>query len=100
MDLIIRFFVWVANCFLSGKAQAFGFALIGAIVSYGFIELAPIVLKGLVFIYPNLGLYIANHMLGFQICFFTVYMAPVSFGCYLAIQQLKFIYYKENFRHY
>lgn len=98
MDLIIRFFVWISNCFLSGKAQALGIALLGALISYVFLNIAPTILKGAVFLYPDFGRYISEHFTQFQIVFFTVYMVPTLLGCYIAFQQLKFIYYKESAR--
>jgi hypothetical protein len=98
MDLIIRLFVWVSNCFLSGKAQALGIALFGALISYAFLNIAPTILKGAMFLYPDFSRYISDHFTGFKIVFFTTYMVPTLLGCYIAFQQLKFIYYKESAR--
>lgn len=98
MDLIIRIFVWVSNCFLSGKAQALGIALFGALVSYVFLNITPTILKGAVFLYPDFGQYISEHFTEFQVVFFTAYMAPTLLGSYIAFQQFKFIYYKESSR--
>ncbi|AUX87077.1 hypothetical protein C3F34_14215 [Acinetobacter sp. ACNIH2] len=100
MDLIIRFFVWVSNCFLSGKAQAVGIALFGVAVSYAFLNVAPTILKGAVFLYPNFGQYISEHFTEFQVVFFATYMVPTLLGGYIAFQQLKFIYYKESYSHF
>lgn len=95
MDLIIRFFVWISNCFLSGKAQALGIALLGVLVSYVFLNIAPTILKGAMFLYPDFGQYISEHFTEFQVVFFTAYMAPTLLAIYIAFQQFKFIYYKE-----
>lgn len=98
MDLIIRFFVWVANCFLSGKAWALGISLIGVIISLVFLKVTPVILKGAVFLYPDFGHYISEHITGFQIFFFIISFAPMTVGAYIAFQQLKYIYYKESCR--
>ncbi|WP_143223764.1 hypothetical protein [Acinetobacter sp. ANC 4654] len=68
MDLIIRFFVWVANCFLSGKAWALGISLIGVIISLVFLKVTPVILKGAVFLYPDFGhLMCAEKNVGFNL---------------------------------
>lgn len=100
MDLIIRFFVWVANCFLSGKAQAVGIAVFGAIISYALVKIAPTVFGAAYFLYPNLEQYIFEHLFVAKLIFLLVCMTPLSFGCFIAIQQLKYIYYKESYRHF
>ncbi|MBJ8426063.1 hypothetical protein [Acinetobacter bereziniae] len=100
MDLIIRFLVWVVNCFLSGKAQALGFALFGTVISYVLVKIAPIVFSAAYFIYPELKQYIFEHLLIANLIMFIVFMTPFSIGSFVAFQKLKFIYYKENFRHF
>ncbi len=100
MDLIIRFFVWVSNCFLSGKAQALGILLIGIFLSYAFLKIAPIALKLAFFIYPDVGQYLGEHFTGFQISFFAAYMTPTLICAYIAFKQFQYIYYKESCRSY
>lgn len=100
MDLIIRFFVWVANCFLSGKAQALGIAVIGAVISYALVKIAPTVFSAAYFIYPNLEQYIFEHLFVAKLILFLVFITPLSIGSFIAIQQLKYIYYKESYRHF
>jgi len=100
MDLIIRFFVWVANCFLSGKAEALGFALLGAVVSFVIFKFTPVFFNAAYFLYPNFEQYISEHLMVANLIFFVIYMAPVLIGTYIAFQQLKFIYYKESYRHF
>ena len=100
MDLIIRFFFFFFNCFLSGKAQAVGFALFGAVVSYALVKIAPTVFSAAYFIYPNLEQYIFEHLFVAKLILFLAFMAPFSIGSFIAFQQLKFIYYKESYRHF
>ncbi|ENV69799.1 hypothetical protein F947_01476 [Acinetobacter towneri DSM 14962 = CIP 107472] len=99
MDLIVRFFVWVANCFLSGKAKACAFAVLGMFLSYLFLKIAPLLLKVALIFNPNLELYIFNNLMAFEVGFFVIYMLPVLIGSYLSYKQLKFIYYKESHRY-
>lgn len=100
MDLIIRFFVWVANCFLSGKAQAVGIAAFGALISYALFKISPTVFSAAYFIYPNLEQYIFEHLFVAKLILLLVFMTPLSIGSFIAFQQLKYIYYKENYRHF
>jgi len=100
MDLIIRFFVWVANCFLSGKAQAVGIAAFGAILSYVLYKISPTLFSAAYFIYPNLEQYIFEHLFVAKLILLLVFMTPLSIGSFIAFQQLKYIYYKENYRHF
>ena len=100
MDLIIRFFVWVANCFLSGKAQALGIAAFGAIISYVLFKASPTVFSAAYFIYPNLEQYIFEHLFVAKLILLLVFMTPLSIGSFIAIQQLKSIYHKESYRHF
>ncbi len=100
MDLIIRFFVWIANCFLSGKAQAVGIALFGIIISYVLVKITPAVFSTAYFIYPNLEQYIFEHLFVAKLILFLIFITPLSIGIFIAIQQLKYIYYKESYRHF
>jgi|GEM_PF-6485168 len=100
MDLIIRFFVWVANCFLSGKAQAVGIAVFGAAISFALFKFYPTVFSAAYFIYPNLELYIFEHLFVANLILLLVIMTPISIGSFIAFQQLKYIYYKESYRHF
>lgn len=98
MDLIIRLFVWVSNYFTSGKALAWGYVLLGTIISFVIFKLIPVCLNVTYFIYPSFELYISEHMMVANLIFVFASMAPISIGYYIAIQQLNFIYYKESSR--
>ncbi|MHA3061608.1 hypothetical protein ACX1N5_11795 [Acinetobacter sp. ANC 4636] len=97
MDLIIRFFDWVSNCFLSGKVQALGIVLIGVLLSSVFLKLSPIIIKGAIFLYPDVGQYLEEHFIGFQIGLFAAYMTPTLICAYIAFKQFQYIYYKESY---
>ncbi|MCU4377623.1 hypothetical protein [Acinetobacter haemolyticus] len=98
MELVIRFLVWVFNCFLSGKAQALGIVVFGFFLSYLFLNISPVIIKVAMFIYPSVEQYIREHEVGFQIFYFSVFLLPILICSYIAFKQLQLIYFKESCR--
>lgn len=100
MDLLIRLFVWVSNYISSGKAQALGYTLLGAFISFIVLKLLTSAINLAIFLNPQTAHFISNHWNTIAICLYLTCLAPLLLGAYTSIKQFQYIYYKESCRHF
>lgn len=100
MDLIIKIFVWVSNCFSSGKAQALGYTLLGAFISFIVLKLLTNAIDLAIFFNPQTAHFISKHWNIFVIGFYLACLTPLVLGAYVSIKQFQYIYNKESYRHF